>query len=85
MISPLTKLAVIILLPTLSCSAYYLMTDLPPEQQHLIIPVLLCYPLLLFALIGLIHTLDQKNVKRQLVIIYSMVAVICVTAIVLVS
>ncbi len=50
----LTRLVVIIALPTIACFGFYSIDYLDQENSYLILPTILSYPLALIGLIGLV-------------------------------
>ena len=65
----LIRLVIVVALPTLMCSAYYSLARLNDSQSHLVLPVIIAYPIALIGLIGFMKTYsplaDDKS-KRYL-------------------
>jgi len=53
----LTKLIIIIALPTVSCSGFYSIDYLGVEHNSYIVPVILSYPVALLGFVGVVRSL----------------------------
>ena len=72
----LTRLAVVVLVPTMACFAYYTLDALDPGRSAWAIPAVLAYPTALIGLIGVVSTLRATQPTRTRIVLWSL----CLTA-----